>query len=871
MVIDGNSILNRAFYGVRLLSNHEGLYTNGIYGFLSTYFKLMEEEAPDRIIVCFDKKEKTFRHKMYDGYKAQRKGMPDELAVQLPVLKEVLDKLGVSRCELAGFEADDLLGTISQEAETHGDTCVLVTGDKDSLQLIGEHTIVKLVVTRMGQTTTKNYDPDLFREEYGFEPHSMIDLKALMGDASDNIPGVTGIGEKTAKALIQEFQTVDAVYDNLDNPNIKPGVRKKLEAGREQAEMSRTLATIIRDVPLPLSLDALPSPQPDTEALYQLFTRLEFKNFIQKLDLQRPEEEKEKHALDIEQVQTFQQWKELELPKEISVILSQDGGLLAIAAKEKQYVFSQNDFSESDWLILLRSVFAGDFTICTHQAKELVLFLKRQWGIQTEQITFDLCIAAYLLGPTENSYELPKLASAYLQETLGEEIYNTEAAYNLFGITEEGLNSLAEAVQIVQALHPVLREKLKEQDMLALFEKIEMPLLYVLADMEDVGVKIDREQLQAYGKDLSIQAQALQEEIYDLAGQEFNIQSPKQLGEVLFEKLGLPPLKKTKTGYSTNAEVLEQLKNYHPIIGKILEYRQLTKLLSTYVEGLGKVISPNDGRIHSHFQQTVTATGRLSSTEPNLQNIPVRTELGAQLRKMFVAEPGKVLIDADYSQIELRVLAHMADDPAMIQAFLSGKDIHTATAAQVFHVPAEEVTSHMRSSAKAVNFGIVYGISDFSLAEDIGVSRKEAKAYIQSYLDTYKGVAMYMDAAKKEAKERGYVGSLFGRRRYLPELKSKNFNIRSFGERVALNTPIQATAADIIKMAMIRVFRRLKVEKRKTRLILQIHDELILEGPEEEKEDIMHLLQEEMEHAATLQVPLVADSGWGLSWQEAKG
>lgn len=871
MVIDGNSILNRAFYGVRLLTNHEGFYTNGIYGFLSTYFKLMEDEKPDRVIVCFDKKAKTFRHLMYEGYKAKRKEMPEELAMQMPVLKDILDKLGITQYELEGYEADDLLGTISQMADESNNDCVLVTGDKDSLQLIGGHTKVKLVVTRMGQTTTKDYDPSLFREEYGFDPAGMVDLKALMGDASDNIPGVTGIGEKTAKALIQEFSTVDSVYENIESPKIKTSVRNKLLKGKEQADMSRTLATIIRDVPLPVTLSEIKEPSINEDDLFKLFTRLEFKNFIQRLQLKQSDEAKGKKPLQWMRIaEQKEAYKVLhDLPEQIAVVLSKDCSLLAISADEKEFILSQQDFEEKDWNAILSKILNSRFSVCMHDAKEKIVFL-HQYGIEVKSVSFDICIAAYLLNPTENGYSLDKLSTAYLNEVLDENLYDIDTANNLFGITEEAIQSIAEAVRTIENLRPVLEKKLQNEGMSNLFYEIEMPLLYILANMEIDGVRIDPSQLNEYGKKLSACAEEIRHKIYMDAGEEFNINSTKKLGEILFDKLKLPVIKKTKTGYSTNVDVLEHLKGYNPIIGEIMEYRQLTKLLSTYVDGLSKFISPIDGRIHSHFQQTVTATGRLSSTEPNMQNIPVRTELGAELRKMFVAEPGNVLFDADYSQIELRVLAHIADDQAMIQAFYSGRDIHTATAAQVFHVPEDKVTPKMRSSAKAVNFGIVYGISEFSLAGDIGVSRKEAGEYIHSYLDTYRGVAMYMDSVKQEARERGYVESLVGRRRYLPELKSKNFNIRSFGERVALNTPIQATAADIIKIAMIRVDRRLKKENRKTKLILQIHDELILEGPEEEKEEILVLLQDEMEHAFTMQVPLVADSAWGKNWQEAK-
>lgn len=872
MVIDGNSILNRAFYGVRLLTNHEGLFTNAIYGFLATYFKIQEEEKPDRVIVCFDVKAKTFRHEMYDGYKAKRKGMPEELAMQLPVVKEVLNKLGVICVEKEGFEADDLLGTISKKSNENGYECVLLTGDKDSLQLIGNGTMVKLVISRMGQTTTKNYDRDLFFEEYGFEPNRIIDLKALMGDSSDNIPGVPGVGEKTAMALVQKFGTIDNVYKNIEDESIKNAARNKIKANREMAELSRTLATIDRNVSIDIDIKNLPQTEIDKDGIFNLFTRLEFKNFITKLDLSKSETQKIiEEKLDYERVTSFDDAKtNIESIKEqIAVVISDNCDVFCISSNNKLFVFCKNDFQDQEFKRLLKMVFEGEAKKIMHDAKKNVVSLKDD-GIIASNIVFDTCIAAYLLDPTETGHGLSKTALSYLSKHVKDDAYNADDAFNLLGEGEEAVDSIADNCNAVLKLYPVLSQKLKSEGMEELFYNVEMPLMYILADMQIIGIKIDNTTLVKYGEKLSKRLEEIKNNIHEMAGEEFNINSPKKLGEILFDKLGLPVIKKTKTGYSTNIDVLEQLKGYNPIIGQIIEYRQLSKLISTYVDGLLKTINKKDGRIHSHFQQTVTATGRLSSTDPNLQNIPVRTELGAELRNMFVADEDKVLIDADYSQIELRVLAHIANDKHMIETFKMGNDIHTITASQVFHVPVEEVTKNMRSASKAVNFGIVYGISEFSLAGDIGVSRKEAGEYIQRYLETYKGVASYMEDIKEKAKADGYISSLFGRKRYVPEIKSKNFNIRSFGERVALNTPIQATAADIIKIAMINVSQRLKNEKLNARLILQIHDELIIEAPEIEKERVAVLLQEEMENAFKMNVPLIADAGCGKNWSEAK-
>ena len=874
MVIDGNSILNRAFYGVRQLSNHEGMPTNAVYGFLATLFKLQDDEKPDRTVVCFDMKEKTFRHLKFDSYKATRKGMPDELAAQLPVTKEVLDAMGLTRCELAGYEADDLIGTISRRADEHGDSCVIVTGDRDSLQLVGGGTTVRLISTKMGQTTYETYDTEKFREKYGFDPIRLIDLKALMGDSSDNIPGVPGIGEKTAMQLLHDFGTLDGVYAHLDDPKIKKGARAKLEAGGQSAKDSYWLATIDRNAPLELDVENLPEAHMDEAALYELLTRLEFKNFIKRLGLsgehaapKLPEVKPQRIGAAAE---AFALLDALSAADRVFALVPETLGALCLLDGDTANVLFADDFEASDWDAIVRRLFDGSIELTLHDAKLAVAALLAR-GIQPEGIPFDTCIAAYLIDPTQSGYDLPRVALAYCNTELPELDLDDPAAVSPLGGQEQAMEACAQHVSAVRAIYTEAAAKIEELGMRKLYYEIELPLMRILAEMEVAGCAVAPDELRAFGDKLDARIEVLVGQIYEDAGGEFNINSTRQLGEVLFEKLGLPAQKKTKTGYSTNVDVLEKLAGLHPIIPAILEYRQLTKLKSTYVEGLLKVISPKDGRIHTHFQQTVTATGRLSSTDPNLQNIPVRTELGRELRRMFVApDDDHVLIDADYSQIELRVLAHISQDEHMIEAFRAGQDIHAATAAKVYHVPLEEVTPQMRSSCKAVNFGIVYGISDFSLAQDIGVTRKEAGEFIRTYLATYPGVAKYMDDIKASAKENGYVTTLFGRRRALPELQSRNFNIRSFGERVAMNTPIQGTAADIIKIAMVRVRDRLVREGLESRLILQVHDELILEAPKSEQETAMRLLKEEMEAAFQMDAPLVAEAKAGHSWYETK-
>lgn len=846
MILDGNSIINRAFYGIRMLNAPDGTPTNAVYGFLSTFRRVFDLAQPQAVCVAFDVHAPTFRHEQYALYKAQRKPMPEELAVQMPLLKQTLDYMGVRRLELAGWEADDLLGTVARRCEAAGWTCDVVTGDKDSLQLITDSTHVFNVKTRMGQTDTIEYTPERFREEYGFDPIRMIDLKALMGDSSDNIPGVPGIGEKTAKDLLVRFGTVADIYRDLDALDIKPGVRKKLTEGRESAQLSFDLATIRTDAPIDFALESAVWDHDYQPELYDWFRRLNFTSLSEKWGLQPADgagaPSSALPSVDVADSAALRALEQAVTAAPYVAVLAPAGlDALTLCDGKACYALSWAQLGDG-YNAFLRLLFSDRVRKAGHNIKDLMRALLDE-GLPTDGFVFDTALAAYLLDATAGSYDLPRLAQTYLGEELPD-------------------------AQSVWALQPVLHEKMDAQAMLPLYTDIELPLCPVLARMEQAGFLVDRKALYDFGERLTSSIEQLQQSIWALAGEPFNIQSPKQLGSVLFERLMLPAGKKTKTGWSTNAAVLDKLRGKHPIIEQILDYRTLTKLKSTYADGLLKEISA-DGRIHTNFQMTVTATGRLSSTEPNLQNIPVRRELGAQIRKMFVASPGKVLVDADYSQIELRLLAHIANDETMIAAFRSGEDIHAVTASQVFGVPLDEVTPLQRSHAKAVNFGIVYGISAFSLAQDIGVFQNEAKAYMDSYFAKYHGVREYMTRVVEQAKADGYVTTLFGRRRDLPELKSSNFNLRSFGERVALNMPIQGTAADIIKAAMVRVDARMRAEHLQARLLLQVHDELIVECPKEEAETVRGILIEEMEHVVDYRVPLLVDAKIGASWAEA--
>ena len=881
MVIDGNSIINRAYYGIRPLSTRDGLYTHAIFGFLTTLLRLEGEETPDAVCVTFDVHAPTFRHTADEAYKATRKPMPEELRMQVPVLKEVLDALNIPRYELEGWEADDLIGTISRKCEAAGWECVVVTGDKDSLQLITDHTKVKLVSTRMGQTTTKDMTPDAFREQYGFEPIHMIDLKALMGDSSDNIPGVPGIGEKTAMDLIRKYESIDALYEKMPDIEAKPAALKKLAAGEEAARHSYWLATIVTDAPLVFRPEENLVQKPGPEA-YPLFLRLEFTKLIEKFGLTAAETAARETAraeftAAVEQVKDQVRAEELlniwRTADHVSLLALPDlTGITVVCRTGEDTVLTAELFFEKfsgDWNSLLKALFSEEIKKVSHNVKDLMRTLLEN-GLPADGFVFDTALAAYLLDATAGSYDLGRLFVAYYNEELPKPLYLDPDAFSLLGDTAQAEASFDSYAAAVEALYGTLLPKLKELDMWELYQTAELPLCRVLAEMELAGCRVDARALSDFGEALSARITEQEKAIYDMAGETFNINSPKQLGEILFGKLGLPHGKKTKTGWSTNADVLEKLRYEYPIVNAVLEYRQYAKLKSTYADGLLKAIDP-DGRVRTSFQMTVTATGRLSSTEPNLQNIPTRTDLGSEIRRMFVPADGCVLVDADYSQIELRLLAHIAGDETMRESFLAGGDFHAETAAKVFHVARKDVTHEMRRSAKAVNFGIVYGISAFSLSQDIGVSVAEAKAYMEAYFATFPGVRKYMDEVVEKAKAAGYVETLFHRRRDLPELKSSNFNMRSFGERVALNMPIQGTAADVMKLAMVAVHRRLKAENLRARLVLQVHDELIVECPESEAETVAKLLTEEMENVVRLSVPLTADAHWGKNWLEAKG
>lgn len=886
LLIDGNSIVNRAFFGIRMLNAPDGTPTNGIYGFLTILQRLLDEEKPEALAVAFDLKAPTFRHLKYDGYKAQRKGMPEELAVQMPILKEVLDAMGIFRMELEGYEADDLLGTVARQGEAAGDEVVIATGDKDSFQLITDRTRVLHIKSRMGQTETINYTPTRFREEYGFEPIRMIDLKALMGDASDNIPGVPGIGEKTALDLVQRYDSIERIYADLGALDVKEGVRKKLAEGADSAKMSFELATIDTAAPFRPELEKTRWDRSFQPELYPLLLRLGFSKFIEKWGVKA-----DSSAKTTGKVVDAPDYSEILTEKEALAAadeIADTGRMLCVASDAEYTSFAFFLFCETPedlprtW-VLDRETYAGDWDAALsallayripkagHDIKDLQRHLLDRGLALRPWWCFDTALAGYLLDATAGSYELRRLCVQYLGCELPDAAAEESGQMSLLdsGPDRAALHGkLAAEAAAVAALHDPMQDKLMALGMEKLFYEIELPLCPVLAEMEHEGFLVDRAALADFGASMTDRIDELQKAVWDMAGEEFNLLSPKQLGTVLFEKLMLPAGKKTKTGWSTNADVLEKLRDKHPIVNAVLEYRMLTKLKSTYAEGLLKVIEP-DGRIRTRFMMTVTDTGRLSSREPNLQNIPIRKELGSQIRRMFVAAPGKVLVDADYSQIELRLLAHISGDENMCAAFRSGEDIHTVTASQVFGVPVDQVTKRQRSNAKAVNFGIVYGISAWSLAQDIGVFPNEAKAYMDAYLEKYRGVRDYQKRIVAQAKADGYVSTLYGRRRALPELKSSNFAQRSFGERVALNMPIQGTAADVIKLAMVHVARRLEDENLAAKLILQVHDELIVECPEAEAEQVKKLLTEEMEKVANLSVPLVAEANAGKNWADA--
>lgn len=869
VAIDGNSLINRAYYGVRLLTNSEGVCTNAVYGFFNMLLKLQADLTPDAVCVCFDLSGKTFRHEAFEEYKAGRRPMPEELAMQFPLIKEALDAMGIARREVAGYEADDLLGTLARISRERGDECVIVTGDRDSLQFIAEGATVALVTTKMGQTQTEMYDAALFAERYnGLTPDKIVDLKAIMGDQSDHIPGVPGIGEKGALTLVSRFGSLEGVYANLDDKSITDAMRRKLVDGRDSAFLSYSLAK--GEVHAPIEDDAhtlLPAPRRDG-TLYALFSRLELNTLIKRLEL-RPESDAPQAASFAPPAATLS-----EPPANVF-----DGGMLgctvnsaatacALCAPGGCYAFSEEMLGSAKFADVMRR--AAQAPLCVYDGKRALHALSRL-GIEPFTPAGDISIEAYLCDPSATGAEFAKTAHDVLGVTIADEaLYESDDAFSpLTGADDAALRALAHNAAVTRALHQTLLPRIAERGMEVLLRDIELPLVPVLVRMELYGMGIDRARLTEFGETLRRDIAHLEERIHTLAGEAFNIGSPKQLGVILFEKLGLKAAKKTKTGYSTDVEVLEKLRDEHPIVAAVLDWRAMTKLRGTYVEGLLKEIA-SDGRIHSTLRQTVAATGRLSSTEPNLQNIPVRTALGGEIRRCFVPRNGWVYIDADYSQIELRILAHIAHDERMLAAFASGEDIHAVTASQVFRVPLAEVTHELRRRAKAVNFGIVYGISAFSLSDDVGVSVKEAQHYIDAYLENYTGVRGYMERIRAQAKDDGYVATLYGRRRYLPELRSSSHNIRAFGERVALNTPIQGTAADVIKLAMLHVDARLRGEGLRARLIMQVHDELLVEAPAEERERVSALLVEEMEHAAALDVRLAADVSFGDNWYDAK-
>lgn len=877
LIIDSNSILNRAFYGIRYLSSKDGTPTNAVYGFLNILMKLAEEQKPDYICAAFDLKAPTFRHKMYKEYKAQRKPMPEELAAQMPIAKDILRAMNIHILELEGYEADDIIGTVSKICEKNDIECMIATGDKDDLQLASDKTKVILTVTRSGVNETVVYDDKAVLEKYHVTPTEFIDVKALMGDTSDNIPGVAGIGEKTAMSLIEKHKSIEYIYENVDDVGLKGAMLEKLKKGRESAFLSKKLATIETTVPLDFdiencSLNGKTMGENASPELFEILRNLSLFSIIKRLNVSsEPQKEKNSDFFDkftFSELNTRSEAEKFAKKARKSGIcacvfkISDNDINIGLATENDAVQAEINEETKEPVFDILED---ENIKKVTFGMKDTIVRMANK--LKFGGAFYDVELAAYLLDPAKSGYDILGLAENYLG-AFYEKKENTQLS--LFDEAEGDDDVLSHEAACLIPLMDKEKEKMESDGQISLYESIELPLSEVLADMQLIGVKIDKAHLQEFSDMLGERINALTAAIYDLSGEGFNINSPKQLGVILFEKLGLRSVKKTKSGYSTNAEVLEKLKDKHPIVPLIMEYRQLSKLKSTYCDGLSAVIDKNDGRIHSNFTQTVTVTGRISSTEPNMQNIPVRTELGRELRKMFVADSGNVLIDADYSQIELRVLAHISDDKTMIEAFKNDEDIHVVTAAQVLGISREDVTPEQRSSAKAVNFGIVYGIGEYSLSQDIHVSVKEARQYISEYLEKYSGVREYMEKIKKQAEEDGFVKTLMNRIRYIPELKSTNHNIHAFGERVALNTPIQGTAADIIKLAMVRVYNRLKKENMKSRLILQVHDELIIEAPEAEAEKAAEILRSEMENAAKLNVPLKVDLNIGKSWYDAK-
>ena len=897
ILVDGNSIMNRAFYGImgsKMLTTSDGTYTNAVYGFLSILFKIEEDLNPDYIAVAFDLKGPTERHKMYEGYKANRHGMPDELAQQMPIIKDVLKAMNIKIIEKQGYEGDDILGTLSKEAEEQGIDVTILSGDRDTFQLTSDKVTVRIPRTKMGKTENEDYDRTRVLEEYGIEPKELIEVKGLMGDTSDNIPGIPGVGEKTALNLIRHYKTIDNLYKEVETNesliDVKGKLKEKILENKEIAYLSRKLGEINRQAPIETSLEELKKQEWNNQEVYNLFKYLRFNRYIDRFNMensnagQTPNEQLfEKEAVN-----------ELEKIKEIIEKVKKENELIyyietdeletkdtiinkkikSISIYDKELKKAYYILLEEDKIQLFKEIFEDNNVKKIGYKQKIDYILLREKEINVSNFYYDIELAAYILNPTESKYNLEKLAMDYLKLDINEYNKKEEKQINLFEAqenkTEKEIEKNCMYVYTIYNVYEKTMEKLKETNQLDLFNNIEMPLVKVLADMQYIGIYVDKNELVEFGNTLKNEIEKLTGEIYKLAGEEFNINSTKQLGIILFEKMKLPVVKKTKSGYSTDVEVLEKLKNENEIVSKILDYRQLVKLNSTYVEGLIPYINDKDNRIHSYFHQTVTATGRISSSEPNLQNIPTRFDLGKQIRKVFKPKEGYVFVDADYSQIELRVLAHIADDEHMIEAFNNNEDIHRQTASKVFDIPMKEVTSKQRSDAKAVNFGIVYGISDFGLGEQLGISRKQAKLYIEQYLDKYQKIKEFMENIKESAKKEGYVETLFNRRRYIPEMNSNNYMVRQFGARVAMNTPIQGTAADIMKIAMIKLFNELKEKKLESNILLQIHDELLLEVKKEEKDEVEKLLKDSMEGAMQLKVPLKVELSEADNWYEAK-
>ncbi len=899
VLIDGNSILNRAFYGImgnKMLTTPDGKYTNAVYGFLAILFKVLEDIEPEYLMVTFDLKAPTARHKLYDGYKATRKGMPNELAEQMPILKDILKSMNIKVIEKEGYEADDVLGTMAKRAEKDGFDVTIVSGDRDTFQLTSNRVKVRIPHTKMGKTETETFGREEVLKKYGVTPKQLIEVKGLQGDTSDNIPGVPGIGEKTALELVKKYKTIDGIYEAIEKgeDDLKPKAKERLLENKELAMLSRTLGTINLEVPIEENLEEFKIKEWNKEEVFSKFKELNFNRFIDRFNLKSEEGPKENLAelFEIKTLNTQNEIKDLleKIQNKLVFMLGtekvEQENLIIKKQIKSIYIYIDNTVYEikfntnEEFISYFKTIFENEnIQKYSYRLNETYVLLMQN-GIYLKEIKFDTEIAAYLLNPSNGKYKLDELANQYLSIDIPEYLefvgakQQKETQMTLFSQDEMNVDfekyQNAIYMYTIAKLAEIMNKKLEEINSLKLFENIEMPLIKVLAEMQYEGIYVDKQELVSFGVKLKEDIEVIKQEIYKLAGEEFNINSTLQLGNILFEKLKLPVYKKTKKGYSTDVDILEKLKPEHPIIEKILEYRGFMKLNSTYIEGLIVYINEYTHKIHSYFHQTITATGRISSTEPNLQNIPTRAEQGKQIKKAFKAQEGNIFIDADYSQIELRILAHISNDTNMREAFLNEEDIHKQVASKVFNVPLEEVTKEQRTAAKAVNFGIVYGISGFGLAEQLGISRKKAEQYIEQYLEKYKGVKEFMDRIVEKAKEQGYVETLFHRRRYIPELSSNNYMVRQFGARAAMNTPIQGTAADIMKIAMVEVNKKLEEEKLNAKLILQIHDELLIECKIEEKEEVKKILKESMENAVKLSIPLEVEVSEADNWYDVK-